>query len=297
MTDRTAMHFVFRLTAALALAACAGTGARAPAGDASDAREWVQLFNGRDLSGWTPKFAGYEAGVNLNDTFRAEDGLLKVRYDRWTGFNGEFGHLFHTTPYSHYLLRAEYRFVGDQVRGTGPRDAWAIRNNGLMVHSQAVESMGRDQDFPISLELQLLGGLGSGPRTTGNLCTPGTHIVRGGRLVTDHCINSTSRTYDGDQWVRIEALVLGDSLVKHIVNGDTVMSYSKPQMGGGYANRTAPGVMQEGKPLTSGHIAIQAETAPIDFRKVELLDLTGCMDPRASTYRPYFVNPNPSACR
>jgi hypothetical protein len=298
MTDRIASRLIVPLAALLALASCARGSARGLAAvEAAGADEWVQLFNGRDLAGWTPKFTGRDPGVNLHETFRAEDGLLKVRYDRWTGFNGEFGHLFHATPYSHYILRAEYRFVGEQVTGAGPRNTWAIRNNGLMVHSQSVESMATNQDFPISLELQLLGGLGSGPRTTGNLCTPGTHIVRDGKLVTEHCLSSTSRTYDGDQWVRIEALVLGDSILKHIVNGDTVMSYSKPTMGGGYANNTAPGVLQDGKPLVSGHIAIQAETAPIDFRRIEILKLAGCMDPGSPAYRSYFVASAPSDCR
>jgi hypothetical protein len=262
-----------------------------------DARAWIQLFDGRSLDGWTIKFTGSDLGVNLHDTFRVEDGMLIVRYDKWPGFNGEFGHIFYRTPFSYYLVAAEYRFVGEQVTGAGPRNAWAIRNNGIMAHSQSPESMGRDQDFPISLEIQLLGGLGQGPRTTGNLCTPGTNIVMDGRLVRTHCINSTSKTYDGDQWVRVEALVLGDSIVKHIVNGDTVLVYENPQMGGGNANNLRPGVMQEGQLLTSGYIALQAETAPIDFRKVELLNLSGCMDPSSPRYKRYYVHSDPAACR
>ena len=245
----------------------------------ANARQWVQLFNGRDLDDWTPKFAGYELGVNLHETFRVENGVLQVRYDRWPAFGGEFGHLFYRRrPFSRYLIAAEYRFVADQVRGAGPGLSWAIRNNGLMLHSQPPESMARDQDFPISLEAQLLGGLGSGRRSTANLCTPGTHVMLHDTLVTNHCINSTSQTYDGDQWVRVEVLVLGASIIKHIVNGDTVLVYARPRMGGGMANNAQPGVLQEGKLLSSGYITIQAETAPIDFRKIELLDLQGCAD-------------------
>jgi hypothetical protein len=166
-----------------------------------------------------------------------------------------------------------------------------------MVHSQSAESMGLDQDFPISLEVQLLGGLGKGPRSTANLCTPGTNVHFGDSLITRHCTNSTSQTYDGDQWVRVEALVLGDSILKHIVNGDTVMVYRKPEMGGGSANNTRPGVLQQGKALTAGFIALQAETAPIDFRKVEVLNLVGCMDPKARNYKRYYVKSDPSVCR
>jgi hypothetical protein len=290
-----------------ALAGCTAGGADAgedsakdPAGArpaAASAADWIPLFNGRDLSGWVVKFKGHPLGENHNDTFRVEDGLLKVRYDRWSGFDAEFGHIFHRQPFSHYVIAAEYRFVGEQVAGAGPQYAWAIRNNGLMLHAQAPESMGLDQDFPISLEVQLLGGLGTGPRSTANLCTPGTHVVTGDSLHTAHCTNSTSRTYDGDQWVRVEVLVLGDSVVKHVVAGDTVLTYSEPQMGGDGANGLRPGVMQPGRLLGEGYIALQAETAPIDFRRVEILNLVGCMDPAAASYRSYFVRSDPAACR
>jgi Domain of Unknown Function (DUF1080) len=259
--------------------------------------DWIQMFNGKDLSDWDIKFAKHPLGENFNDTFRVEDGLLKVRYDKWTGFNGEFGHIFYKQPFSYYLVAAEYRFVGNQVTGAGPNLAWALRNNGIMAHGQSAASMGLNQDFPISLEVQLLGGLGKGPRSTANLCTPGTNVHFGDSLITRHCINSTSKTYDGDQWVRVEFLALGDSIMKHIANGDTVLVYRKPEMGGGSANNTNPGVLVPGKPITGGSISLQAETAEIDFRKVEVLNLMGCMDPKSSSYRPYFIKHDPAACR
>jgi len=258
------------------------------------AREWIQLFNGRDLADWTPKFAKQELGENFRNTFRVENGLLQVRYDQWPSFDGEFGHLFYKDPFSYYLLAAEYRFVGQQVTG-GP--GWAIRNNGLMLHSPHPRTMPRDQDFPISLEIQLLGGLGTGPRTTANLCTPGTNVVYNNKLHTQHCTNSTSQTYDGDQWVRVEVLVHGDELVRHSVDGRTVLEYSKPQIGGGSVSGFDPAVKIDGTPLTGGYISLQAETAPIDFRKVELVNLEGCTDPRAANYKSYIVKSNPSLCR
>ena len=291
---------------ALALAggaACAAGPAGRPNAQASAPNDparpdWIQLFDGRDLAGWDVKFKGHALGDNFNDTFRVENGVLEVRYDRWAPFNGEFGHIFYKQPFSYYVVAAEYRFVGEQVTGAGPRNAWAVRNNGIMVHSQSAASMARDQDYPISVEVQLLGGLADGkPRTTANVCTPGTHIHFGDSLVTRHCTNSTSKTFAGDGWVRVEAVVLGDSLIKHVVNGDTVLTYRKPQMGGGSANNTAPGVLVDGQPLTGGYIALQAETAPIDFRKVEVLNLAGCTDPAASNYKRYFVHAEPGACR
>jgi hypothetical protein len=256
--------------------------------------DWVQMFNGRDLADWTIQFTTQELGVNFRDTFRVEDGLLKVRYDKWQKFDGEFGHLFYKQPFSYYRIAAEYRFVGDQVTG-GPD--WARRNNGLMLHAPDPTTMTRQQDFPISMEVQLLGGLSNGrPRSTANLCTPATHVVINGALVTTHCVNSKSKTYDGDQWVRVEVEVHGDELIRHRVDGQVVLEYSKPQIGGGEVNFADPAIKVDGTPLTGGYIALQAETAPIDFRKVEIVDLEGCTDPKASGYKPYVVKSNPARC-
>ena len=303
--SRTLAHATGYLSLVLAAGcASAGMGSYTPSTPESAPRasfasapksDWVQMFNGRDLTGWDVKFAKHELNDNYNDTFRVEDGLLRVRYDKYTGWNGEWGHIFYRQPYSYYLVAAEYRFVDNQVVGAPPGIAWAIRNNGIMM-GQSAESMGLNQDYPISLEVQLLGGLGKGPRTTANLCTPGTNVHFGEKLITAHCTNSTSKTFDGDQWVRVEALVLGDSLIKHIAAGDTVFSYRKPEMGGGSANNTKPGMLVPGKPFTQYWISLQAESAPTDFRKVEILNLEGCMDPRASTYRPYFIKHDPTAC-
>ena len=271
-----------------------GSGAAAAKPDPTR-QDWIQLFNGRDLDGWTPKFSKHDLGENFNDTFRVENGNLAVRYDKWTKFDGEFGHLFYKDPFSYYRIAAEYRFVGDQVAG-GP--GWARRNNGLMLHSPHPKTMLKDQDFPISIEVQLLGGFGDGkPRTTVNLCTPGSNVVMNGKLHTAHCTNSTSKTYDGDQWVRVEVELHGDELVKHIVDGQTVLEYTKPQIGGGSVNPVDPAVKVDGTPLTGGYISIQAETAPIDYRKIEVLNLEGCMDPKSPSYKAYFVKANPAMCK
>jgi 3-keto-disaccharide hydrolase len=310
---RSASTPVQRLPAILTFAACAAfavsaqDAAQKPAQDTAqkpvtmpkaDAKDWIQLFNGKDLTGWTPKFTHHELGENFHDTFRVENGMLEVRYDKWPSFTDEFGHLFYKDPFSYYLLAAEYRFVGQQVTTSRTDLAWALRNNGLMILSPPPKTMLKDQDFPISIEVQLLGGLSDGkPRSTANLCTPGTHVVMNGALRTAHCTTSKSKTYDGDQWVRVEVLVHGDELVRHIVEGETVLEYSKPQIGGGQASPTDPAVKVDGTPLTGGYISLQAETAPIDFRKVELLNLEGCMDPTAKSYKSYFVKSNPAMCK
>ncbi|HYH56262.1 MAG TPA: DUF1080 domain-containing protein, partial [Anseongella sp.] len=185
--------------------------------------EWIQLFNGKDLSDWNIKIRGYDYRENYGNTFRVEDSLLKVSYEAYDDFNQQYGHIYYKEPFSAYLLSVEYRFTGEQAPGG---EGWAIRNSGAMLHCQDPATIKKDQDFPISIEAQFLGGDGQQERSTANLCTPGTNVVMKGELFTPHCVNSSSRTYHGDQWVKVDLLVLADSLVKHIVEGDTVIEYS-----------------------------------------------------------------------
>jgi len=263
----------------------------------ADKKEWVARFDGKSLDGWIPKIKGYEVGVNYGDTFRVENGVLKVVYDKdkYPTFDSRFGHLFYTTPFSHYIVAVEYRFVGEQSKG-GPD--WAFRNSGVMYHGQPAATMLKDQDFPVCMEGQLLGGKSDGTaRSTANVCTPGTNLVMDGKLDTRHCINSTSKTFDGDQWVRAEFEVHGGGEVIHRVNGEVVLRYEKPQIGGGAVANYDPAVKKDGEILTSGSISLQAESHPVEFRKVELLNLAGCRDPKAKNYKSYFEEDDPSSCR
>jgi hypothetical protein len=233
---------------------------------------WKPLFNGQDLKDWTPKIAKHEVGVNYANTFRVEDGLLKVRYDGYEQFDQQYGHLFYNTPYSAYILRITYRFVGEQAKGG---EGWAWRNSGAMLHGQDPKTMLKDQDFPISIEGQLLGGDGKNTRTTMNLCTPGTQVVLGDKLFTQHCVNSTSETYHGDQWVTVDFVVLADSIIDHRVGGKSVLTYYQPEIGGGNVSNYDAKVKVDGKKLTSGFISLQSESHPIDFKEVLLFDLSG----------------------
>lgn len=232
---------------------------------------WIQLFNGKDLTGWTPKITGYPLHENFGNTFYVENGVLKTKYDAYDSFHERFGHLFYKNKYAYYLMAVEYRFTGEQAKN-GP--GWAWRNSGVMIHCQDPNTMGKDQDFPISIEVQLLGGNGKDPRSTANLCTPGTNVVMDGKLLTNHCVNSHSQTYHGDQWVRVEILVLGDSLVQHIIDKQVVLQYNQPQIGNGNVIHYDPAVKVDGKLLKEGYISLQSESHPVEFRKVELFDLS-----------------------
>lgn len=230
---------------------------------------WIQLFNGKDLKGWIPKISGHQLGDNYKNTFRVEDGLLKVSYDGYDTFESRYGHLFYEKPFSHYKILVEYRFVGEQAfPNVGD---WAYRNNGIMMHCQSPQSMGLYQEFPVSLEGQLLGGNGIDERPNGNLCTPGLHVLIEDRLETKHCINSTSKTFHGDDWVTAEFVVLGNESMYHIIEGDTVMSYSKPQIGGEFLPENYP--LPNGTLISNGYISLQSETHPIEFKTVALMEL------------------------
>jgi hypothetical protein len=244
--------------------------ATAAAQDASSSAQWISLFNGENLDNWKVKFTGQPLGVNYRDTFRVEDGLLTVSYDNWDDFNGEFGHLFYDQIFSHYLLRIEYRFISDQV-SNGP--GWAFRNNGMMLHSQDPATMSLDQEFPVSIESQLLGGNGSDPRTTANVCTPGTNMVMAGELILRHCTNSSSATYHGDEWVTVELEVHGSDSLIHRVNGVQVFELQDMQLDDRDADAQA--LIQQGAELIlkEGYVALQAESHPTQFRKIELLPL------------------------
>ncbi len=232
--------------------------------------EWKPLFNGKNLDGWVVKIRGHELGENFGNTFRVEDGLMKVRYDQYETFDRTFGHIFYKEPFSHYRLRVEYRFVGDQVPG-GP--GWAFRNSGIMLHGQPPETMGVDQDFPVSVEAQLLGGNGKDKRPTMNMCSPGTNVVLDGKLFLPHCTNSSSKTYHGDQWVNVEVEVRGSQVIRHYVEGELVMEYTEPQLDERDALAKPLIEKNGGLLLSSGSISLQSESHPIDFRKVEILVL------------------------
>jgi hypothetical protein len=258
------------------VAACGGGDGGAAAhdgpssGPSSADTAWTPIFNGSDLTGWTPKIRFSEAGLDSLDTFRVEDGLLSVSYDRYTTFGDRFGHLFWERPLSSYDLLIEYRFVGEQVAGG---EDWARANSGVMLHAQAPESMPPDQDFPISLEAQFLGGLGEGERPTANLCTPGTEAQIDGTRIEAHCTPSTSPTIPIGEWVTVELIVRGGERIAHVMDGDTVLAYGSPEIGGGVVNAFDPAAKPDGSPLSQGYIALQSESHPIQFRRIWLREV------------------------
>lgn len=252
--------------------------------------DWQLIFNGRNLDSWVVKLAHHDVGDNYAETFRVENGAIRVMYDKYGDFGARFGHLFYKQELSHYVLALEYRFFGDQARG-GP--GYARLNSGVMMHSQAPDTILKDQDWPISVEAQFL----AGGRTTMNVCTPGTEIFMKGAMLRAHCTNSSSRIYGNDEWVAVEVEVLGSERIRHLIGGQTVLQYERPSIGGGVANGFDPAIKKDGTILERGYIGLQAESQPVEFRNVRLLNLSGCMDRASPAYRAYFVHGDDTHCR
>ncbi|EAZ80775.2 3-keto-disaccharide hydrolase [Algoriphagus machipongonensis] len=234
--------------------------------------DWQVMFNGENLDGWIPKIQHHETGDNYAETFRVKDGIIEVNYDDYNeGFDDRYGHLFYEKPFSSFHMTWEYRFTDQWLEDAA---SYTYRNSGVMFHSQAPNSILKEQDWPISVEWQMLAEEKEGvPRPTGNMCSPGTDVFFEGEKDPRHCINSTSPTFQWDEWVRADLIVYGDSLVIHMVNGDTVLRYTKPQIGGGTATRFDPNIKVDGTPLKSGYIGLQSEGQGVLFRDLRIKEL------------------------
>ena len=253
-----------------------------------EAENWQHLFNGKNLDDWAIKVTGYPLNHNYANTFQVRNNKLVVDYSEYTSFENQFGHIFYKHPFSHYALNISYRFVGDQAIN-GPE--WAYKNSGVMLHAQSPDSLTLKQPFPISIEAQFLGGRDNNTsRPTANVCTPGTHIRYQEKLFTTHCLSSQSETFV-DGWVDVVIVVLGGGSITHYVNGQEVLKYAQPIL-----DDEAQKVLDKPTTLNSGYIALQAESHPIEFRTVRILNLAGCTDQAANNFQPYFVKSDPGQC-
>lgn len=237
----------------------------------TQSEDWIDLFNGENLDGWTVKIAGHPLGENHANTFRVENGILKCEYDDYGEFGKRFGHLYSDIVYSHYLLRLEYRFEG-RMLPDAPK--YVDLNSGVMLHSQSPQSMELDQGFPASLEMQFLADLGKGRRQTGNVCTPGTHLVHDGKLTKQHIVKSSGPTLPADKWVAVEMEVRGHDEIIYRVEGKEVLRYQNPQLDPD--SKEAKPILARGADLrlSYGHIALQAEGQRVWFRNIKLKPLS-----------------------
>ena len=231
--------------------------------------EWLTIFNGKDLTGWNMKIKDHKLGDNYKNTFKVENGNLKVSYENYDSFDNKFGHIFYSKrKFKNYHISLEYKFSGVHLKGA---PGWSVKNSGIMLHCQDPKTMLVDQDFPVSAEVQLLGGLGSGKRTTANVCSPGSDVYIEDKLAKYHCNNSSSETFHNDDWVKVEVIVRSNKLIQHIVEGDTVLSYTNVKIGG---DKVPVNFLSKiGEPLNEGYISLQSEGHPVEFREIKIKDL------------------------
>lgn len=232
--------------------------------------QWVSLFNGKDLNDWTVKIAGEALNDNYRQTFRVEDGLLKVSYQQYEQFGNRFGSLFYNKKLSHYWIRAQYRFVGSAAAGA---PGWTYKNSGIQLHGQSPESMRKEQEFPVAVEFDLVGSGYFGNRPTGDVCQNGTRVLIDHKPLEGQCSKLSDITIRDDRWTTALAEVDGGKLVRQIVDGGLVVEYSdlKLDKTNADAQRLIAGGADEA--LTSGYISIQSNGFPIEFRSIEILPL------------------------
>ncbi len=229
---------------------------------------WVAVFNGKDLSGFTMKIKGYPLGENFGNTFRVEDRILKIRYDGYgDDLNGRFGTLYIDRPLANYRLRVTYRFVGETAPGAPD---WGYRDSGIQFHGQPPATQKIDQPFPMCLEYNFHGGNGSDDRPTGAACGYGISFEVDGTPNTENCVPAkTPVTLHGDEWVVAE-LDVNQGIITHFVNGQEIMRYTNPKYKG--SHETAKEFIFGGETsVKEGYVSFQANSHPMDIKRIELL--------------------------
>jgi hypothetical protein len=260
------------LIKSVALLAVVTTGCQQSSGPVVEAPagQWLSLFNGKDLSGWTPKISRHPLGENYGNTYRVENGVLSVAYDQYQDFGSQFGSLFYSQKFSNYWLRIEYRFVGEPAKGA---PVWAYKDSGIQFHSPALETMTVDQEFPISVEFNLIGGQKWWRRRqTGNVCLPGTKADMNGKPIPG-CSSTSTITIRGDEWVTALLHVEGDKRATHYINGVLVASYENMRLDPEHADAKKLLASGVAPALSEGYISVQSNSHPIQFRKIEILPI------------------------
>lgn len=291
---------------ALALAALSSTAVFAGPNDSL----WIDLFNPKDTSlatNWDIKITGRALNVDPLGTFKrvisGNDTVLEVSVANYTNFNGQYGHIgYKHRPFNYYIVRVEHQFYGNQASGNP--GSWAFQNNGIMHHSQSAASMTTNQDFPISLEAQLLGpgNTGADDNSSMNLCTPGTAFytaATGGSVNTNHCVSAATKdrsTALAPNWAWASVEAYSDSIIRYYFKDSLVYTFYRPVYYAGNVANPPSNTPANNTRLTGGYILFQSESHGTRFRKIQLLNLEGCTTPTDANYKSYFVKHDEAAC-
>ena len=103
----------------------------------------IRLFNGKDLSGWTPWLKGI-GRKNPNQVYSIKDGAIRI--------SGEgLGYLATEKSCKDYRLIVEYKW-GERTDGSGN-----VRNSGILLHAVGADG-GANGVFMTCIEVQLAQG-------------------------------------------------------------------------------------------------------------------------------------------
>jgi uncharacterized protein len=218
---------------------------------------FVNLFNGQNLNGWYTYTPSQGKNNDTEGVFKPGNGELKILDVPVTSQNRDFGYVATNAEYSDYVLKFEYKW-GTKKFAPRTNDK---RDSGFLYHIT-----GADKVWPTCIESQvqegdtgdyfLLGGPNFDTETTSN----GRTYQAGGQLKKNtggRIIKSSTQDFL-TEWNTVEIIVRGASST-HIVNGVVV-------------NRSFNQTLN-GKPLTSGRIAFQAEGAEITYRNIQIKEL------------------------
>lgn len=233
-----------------------------------NAGKWISLFNGKNLDNWKPKIVGYKLGENFGNTFRVEDGMLSIRYDKYDSFRNRFGSLYFDKKFTNYRLKVEYRFVGNTTVGA---PTWGYKDGGIQYHCQPPNTVALNQSFPICLEYNLHGGNGKEDRPTGEICANGMFVEINGKRNISYCtLPTVKRTFNGDEWITAE-IEVNKGKITHFVNGEQIMQFDNPKFDSSNAIAEAF-IINKNNTVKDGYISLQSNSHPMDFRKVEIME-------------------------
>lgn len=223
---------------------------------------WVNLFNGKDLTGWVPLIHKSKVGENYMDTFRADsvNKVIRIAYDKYPNqsFDGRIGNLYYNKRLTNYRVRVTYRFIEPQAKNPV---SWGRNNSALMIFAVDPYTITGDPQLPPMIELQLLGSPSAGGTTSPNYCD------LGGMSMQQHsarCGNNGSgkAPNPANQWTTVEAEVHVTGVTKVFQLPDTT-NPAQTMSGPRYMNQA----------VTGGFVALQSESQPIEFKDILLKEL------------------------
>lgn len=198
------------------------------------------LFNGRDLAGWTADVPEKDKNPDAPASFIVRDGkLVSLGVPR--------GHLLTDAVYRNYRLEVEYRFPGKPG------------NCGVLVHASRLRALSRM--FPQSIEVQMMHeNAGDFWCIEENIEVPDMETRRP---------RKEGQNYGGSQGDARRILNLTDGSEKPLGEWNTMVIEARDRT---VKVRVNGDLVNEGFNSTAdrGKIALQAEGAEVEFRKIEI---------------------------